>query len=106
MSGRLLQPELNQGRSLTSTTSQYKTGEEDSGFESLVTTNSDSGSSSSHQVPLSPGRSPRPNLVSPRDYRGGQGPLPTFQGQGQGPLPTYQNLRGSGPTSLWAVRPQ
>ena len=30
--------------------SQYKTGEEDSGFESLVTTNSDSGSSSSHQV--------------------------------------------------------
>jgi len=86
--------------------SQYKTGEEDSGFESLVTTNSDSGSSSSHQVPLSPGRSPRPNLVSPREYRGGQGPLPTFQGQGQGPLPTYQNLRGSGPTSLWAVRPQ
>ena len=58
------------------------------------------------QVPLSPGRSPRSNLVSPREYRGGQGPLPTFQGQGQGPLPTYQNLRGSGPTSLWAVRPQ
>ena len=32
-------------------TSQYKT-EEDSGFESLVTTNSDSGSSTSHQVHL------------------------------------------------------
>jgi len=74
-------------------TSQYKT-EEDSGFESLVTTNSDSGSSSSHQVPLSPGRSPRPNLVSPRDFRGG-------------PLPTYQNLRGPAPqSSVWATRPQ
>ena len=35
-------------------TSQYKT-EEDSGFESLVTTNSDSGSSSSHQVHLGEG---------------------------------------------------
>ena len=46
------------------------------------------------QVPLSPGRSPRPNLVSPRDYR-------------LGPLPTYQNLRGSGPpSSVWATRAQ
>ena len=51
----------------------------------LFTTNS--------QVPLSPGRSPRPNLASPREYRGG-------------PLPTYQNLRGQGPPSVWATRPQ